>query len=285
MTAVAALELQRQEWRERQRRCRAGHALASETAEGSIQDGEGNANADLRWGRRRHRTVVRNSSQRIANSIVRILRRIREPAVRAAVVQKVFSNPRVRPLLPDYYPSPEEARAQRDILQNFRTDLEALKVPHSSGKLARKRAILEAVVGDVDADISNFHNILGTRKQNLVAALDRLRSATTSASGRFVVPVRKKREGGLSEEVKLAVLLWWTQETRVSPQRRDVRRKRLGRNLYDTHAAHLLLESQVRHSSLRRRNFFPLSCGTSTVHSSSFGASFHSVLSLLTTCG
>ena len=112
--------------------------------------------------------------------------------------------------------------------------------------LARKRAILEAVVSQLDSDISKFHtSILGTRKANLVAAVERLRSTATGSSSRFAVPSRKRREGGISDEVKTLVVHWWTAETRVSPGRRDVRRKRLCRNSYERHAAHLLMETQV----------------------------------------
>jgi hypothetical protein len=127
------------------------------------------------------------------NSLVRLLERLPDPDFRAAVVDKVFAHEWVQPLLPDYYPSPEEARAQRDILQNIRSVLEAIKVPRSSGMLARKYAILEAAVSELDLDITNFYSILGTRKANLLAATERLRSAASSASTPFPLPSRKKR--------------------------------------------------------------------------------------------
>jgi len=59
------------------------------------------------------------------------------------------------------------------------------------------------------------------------------------------LPTGEKREGGISEAVKVVVTAWWTEESRVSPNRKDIRRKRLGRNVYDTHPAHLLMETQV----------------------------------------
>ena len=179
------------------------------------------------------------------NSLVRLLERLPDPDFRSVIVDKVFAHERVQPLLPDYYPGPEEARAQWDILQNICSVLEAIKMPRSSGMLARKYAILEATVSELDLDITNFHSILGTRKENLLATAERLRSAASTASTPFPLPSRKKRWGGLSEEVKVAVILWWIDQTRVTPRWQDVHRKRLGRNLYDTHAAHLLLETQV----------------------------------------
>ena len=233
---ILAQENQRRQWRERQRLSRARRRDA---------DGERNEVPDLRWGLRRNRSSVWRRAKRITASLSQLLERIPGPHYRALVLDKVFSSPRLRRILPEYYPTPKEARAQQAIIQNIRRDLVAMKIPHSSGMLARKRAILEAVVSELDSDITKFDCILGTRKENLVAAVDRLRSAASVSSTRFTVPSRKKREGGICFEVKALVLEWWTVETRVSPQRRDVRRKRLGRNSYDTHAAHLLMESQV----------------------------------------
>lgn len=236
---------QRQEWRDRQRRSRWQRTIVDG---GSASNGEANATPDLRWGCRRHRSSVWRSASRITRSLSRLLQRIPDSNFRAAVLEKVFSNHNIRPLLPSYYPTPEEARAQRQILLNIKAELAAMKLPNTSGMLARKRAILEAVVSELDSDMSMFHSILGTRKENLLAAVERLRSATTESSSRFAVPARRRREGGICNEIKQLVLQWWTEETRVSPGRRDVRRKRLGRNSYDTHAAHLLMESQVQSS-------------------------------------
>ena len=242
---AAVIENQRGLWREWQRRCHTAHLAQNEAAGQGAEDGVPHADGELRWSTRRQRSFVRRSSQRIADSLIRSLEEIQNPTVRATVLEKVFTNQRVRPLLPEYYPSPEEARAQRDILKNICSDLQALKVPHSSGMLARKRVILEAVVSELDSDISTFHSISGTRKENLVATVERLYSATTVTCSRYRTPTRKKKEGGVSKEVRADVLQWWTEETRMTPRRRDVRRIRLGRNLYDTHAAHLLLENQA----------------------------------------
>ena len=135
------------------------------------------------------------------------MERIRDPTFRALVLEKVFSNHQVRVLLPNYYPTPDEARAHRVILRNVKADLLALKIPHSTGMLARKWAILEAVVSELDSDVSKFHSILGTRNENLLAAVERLCLATETTSSRYQVPSRKKREGGVPEEVRAAVLL------------------------------------------------------------------------------
>ena len=191
------------------------------------------------------RSTVNRHADRISRDLIAQLLRLDNADLRAAVLHRVFSNVHVRPVLPDYYPSPRDARAERQILLNISAELQRLKIPQTSGKLARKRAILEAVVSEIDADFSTFHRILGTKRTNVEGAADRLRTSCTVADARFAVPCRRKREGGIPDAVKSVVTIWWTEETRVSPNRKDIRRKRLGRNVYDTHPAHLLMETQV----------------------------------------
>jgi hypothetical protein len=161
------------------------------------------------------------------------------------VLDRVFKNHQVRPLLPDYYPSPQDVQVQREILHNIRTELQQMNVLYSSGKLARKCSIIEAAMSEFHIHISRYQRILGSRKENFVAALGHRHSASTHAGAAFQVPMRNKRGGGILDSVKAAVILWWTEETRVSPNVKDVYRKRLGRNMYDTYPAHLLQESQV----------------------------------------
>ena len=60
------------------------------------------------------------------------------------------------------------------------------------------------------------------------------------------VPLQRiKRTTRIEEETTAAVIHWWNQETRVSPVHKEVVRKRVGPKLYEKHATHYLLESQV----------------------------------------
>ena len=49
----------------------------------------------------------------------------------------------------------------------------------------------------------------------------------------------------MSEETKDLVVKWWTQETRVSPNRKDTVQKWISPKTYETHCTHYLLETQV----------------------------------------
>ena len=56
---------------------------------------------------------------------------------------------------------------------------------------------------------------------------------------------RKKKKDALQQHVIDAVVAWWTKETRVSPCKKDVQKKRVGLNHKICHALHWLEESQV----------------------------------------
>jgi len=123
-----------------------------------------------------------------------------------------------------------------------------MKIPHTFGKLARKRSILEAIIFEINANFSRFYKILGMKKSNVDAAIARLHNASMTASAQFIIPQRKK-QGGIFDTVKvvarIGVTTWWMEESRVSPNRKDIRRKRLGRNVYDMCPTHLLIETQI----------------------------------------
>ena len=60
------------------------------------------------------------------------------------------------------------------------------------------------------------------KKTNVKGAAERLRSASSTDTARFGVPSKRKRQGGIFEAVKFVVTTWWTQETRVSLNWKDI---------------------------------------------------------------
>lgn len=58
--------------------------------------------------------------------------------------------------------------------------------------------------------------------------------------------LERAKRVGLSDYVKETVRAWWHGRSRVSPNKKDVTRRRLGRNEYTVHATHYLTDTQVR---------------------------------------
>jgi len=62
----------------------------------------------------------------------------------------------------------------------------------------------------------------------------------------WTLSVRRKKMDGMTAKVKNVVLTWWVSETRVSPNKKDVTRKRIGPGVYDERPTHYLMETQVK---------------------------------------
>lgn len=85
---------------------------------------------------------------------------------------------------------------------------------------------------------------LGTRRSNVKLGAQR-RSAVLTDESLWVLTARKTRSDKLSEEDKALVVRFWTENTRVSPNLKDVRRQWIAPKVYREHITHLLEMTQV----------------------------------------
>lgn len=129
-----------------------------------------------------------------------------------------------------------------------------------SGKdKALARRVLEAAVILMD-DIESMKAAaacIGMNKCTIRRAVTRRRSLNMSSLGEnWALFKRKKRCDTLSGDVTDLVVNWWTEETRVSPCKADVKKKKRGRIVLEEHACHWLEESQVYFSELVTLSYF-----------------------------
>ena len=66
-----------------------------------------------------------------------------------------------------------------------------------------------------------------------------------SAEAFWNPPKRATRSDALAVEVRELIIEWWTTETTVSPNRKQICRLHIGVKLYEKHATHFLEELQV----------------------------------------
>ena len=57
--------------------------------------------------------------------------------------------------------------------------------------------------------------------------------------------MRTKRVDGIALDEKQIIINWWISETRVSPNKKDVTRKRISAGVRDEKLTHYLQETQV----------------------------------------
>ncbi len=236
---TASLLLARENAAERQRQCRARKSLLKKKSD---QLALLRASGDLAIPGRRD---VHRVSTKICSLIVTELECDCDgPLFRKAVLESVLRSNSIAPHLPEYYNSELEAKATHSFIQSYKKELQLVKNPSSAEKLVRKTTLLEAAVSSDVPGVRALSRVLGTRPGNISSAIHRRRTLASNGSSIFKLPQRRRRDGVLSGTRDL-VIAWWSSETRVSPNKKDVTRKRLGPKVYDVHATHLLLESQV----------------------------------------
>ena len=125
------------------------------------------------------------------------------------------------------------------IVENMKTSLRMVKGVESADKLATKRVALYMVAnyaGKQQYNNRRFAKALGVQPRNL----KKHRVDVQAKTFKWVGEGRKRRADCLSEEVVHSVTQFWTSNTRVSPNKKDVCRLRVSQRNYIFHPSHYL---------------------------------------------
>lgn len=166
-----------------------------------------------------------------------------EASSRLKIMECFLEHECVSVFLPEYYPRGQDAKVQNEFLKNYQHELEVVKGVHSADMLARKAVLLDAAVSTSVTSTKDLSRFLKVHPTNLRVAIRRRRTVRLGATP-FAL-ARRKRRPGVPNEVKDVVSKWWTEETRVSPNRKEIVQKWISRNVKEQHCTHYLLETQV----------------------------------------
>jgi hypothetical protein len=195
-----------------------------------------------------HLTVreLNRRSLRLAQYIVEELRSCPGPSSRRDVMERVMRHDIVWPLLPVYYPRPQEAKVIHSFVENFKHELQLVKVANSNELLARKSALLDVAVSLGNGGVRGLSRILDTTTESINLALTRRVYASDVQDTVPRLRLQRQKRGGLSDYTKQCVYVWWNSQTKVSPNKKDIVRHRVGRNEWvEPHPTHYLCETQV----------------------------------------
>jgi hypothetical protein len=109
----------------------------------------------------------------IAQYIVGELRSCPSPSSRRDVLERMMLYNIVWPLLPIYYPRPQEAKVIHNFIENFEHELQLVKVANSNKFLARKSALLDTAVSLWIDGVSALSRVLDTTIESINLALHR----------------------------------------------------------------------------------------------------------------
>ena len=149
--------------------------------------------------------------------------------------------------MPDCYYGPQEARVRNAFIESFKCELDLVKFANSHDLLARKFALLDAAVSSGFTGVCALSRIVGSTKQSINIALKRRVHSEVDSQGSLPkLHLSRQNRGGLSDYMKDCVLAWWKSQTKVSPNKKDIVRHRVGRNDWlPPHPTHFLSETQV----------------------------------------
>ena len=95
------------------------------------------------------------------------------PQSRRDVVERVLRHNSVSPSLPEYYARPQEAKVIHSFIENFKNELQLVKVANSNELLARKSALLDAAVSLGIDGVRPLSRVLETSTGSITVALNR----------------------------------------------------------------------------------------------------------------
>ena len=195
-------------------------------------------------------------SLKICQAIVQELTECPNLARRRDVMERVLRHCTISPFLPDCYHRPQDARARDAFIDSFKHELGLVKIDNSHDLLARKSALLDAAVSSgCNVRVNALSRVLDTTKQSISIAMRRRVSDVDSQGLLPKLRLSRQKRAGLSDYVKQCVLQWWKVQTKVSPNKKNIVRHRVGRNLWlPPHPTHYLCKMQV--SSLLHSVYF-----------------------------
>jgi hypothetical protein len=157
-----------------------------------------------------HLTVreMNRISLHIAQYIVGELRSCPGPSSRRDVLERVMHHNIVWPLLPAYYPCPQEAKVIHNFIENFKHELQLVKVANSNEFLAGKNTLLDAAVSLGIDGVTVLSQVLDTSTESINLVLHRRVYAPDVVERVPRLRLVREKRAGLSEYVKECIKVW-----------------------------------------------------------------------------
>lgn len=163
------------------------------------------------------------------------------------VLHRYFSDERIRAIDPELTKAVLKLRSvATTTVQSLRGALQSIRAGTIQGKLKVRNIVLTAAVSKGDHSQRNICKALGASRYLVRKAFQRRAEVDETGENLWDGGGRKRRSDALTAEETDAVCSWWETETTVSPNKRDVKRRRTGVKEHETHATHYLQVSQVR---------------------------------------
>lgn len=164
-----------------------------------------------------------------------------------AVVERFLDHPLMEEVLPNSVLQRRKLELCQVVCNGLTEAWSSLKYAVGQDQRLARNVIEAAVISTEENQAAEAAiRCVGLNKRAVRRAMIRRHLLNESVEGELWARIdRKKRKDALPQSTIDIVVLWWTNETRVSPSKKDVRKKRVGVKKFLYHAGHWLEESQV----------------------------------------
>ena len=162
------------------------------------------------------------------------------------VLDRVCVDDRIRAVHPEWCMAVQKLRTvPATTVQSLRGALQTLRNTTIQGKAKVRNIVLTAAVSNGESQ-RMICKALGASRYLVRKAYQRRAEVDETGENLWAGRDRKRRSDALSAEEHGAVSSWWETETTVSPNKKDVKRRRIAAKEHEEHATHYLQVSQVQ---------------------------------------
>lgn len=161
--------------------------------------------------------------------------------------QKLIEQLVLENVVPDYVSQRRQLQLSRVVCDGLAQAWSGLKYGIGRDRYLARNVIEAAVISIGDERCMRAAaTCVGMNKRTIRRAIQRRSLLNDRSDGEVWAKIyRRKRKDALEQSVVDRVISWWTDETRVSPCKKDVMNKRVSFKTKISHATHWLEESQV----------------------------------------
>ena len=185
------------------------------------------------------------AASKITNHVMQVLEAGLTEEEKRIVLHKSFADERVRAVDPDLCTAVLKLHSvATTTVQSLKGALQTIRSTRIQGKAKVRNIVLTAAVSNGDSQ-RMICKALGASRYLVRKAFQRRAEVDETGENLWAGGDRKRRSDALSAEDHTSVCSWWETETTVSPNKRDIKRRRIGVKDHETHATHYLQVSQV----------------------------------------
>jgi hypothetical protein len=166
--------------------------------------------------------------------------------IQQLTIQKFLSHVDMKDIVPPFLSDLETLKLQNSVISSVREGMRDHLVGSKPSKIVMAKDILCTFAsGSQCGSGRGLAGLLGVDRRNIYHARSRRMVLDAGHDAFWLQRRRKIRSDSLSASVRDAVLAWWTEETTVSPNRKDVASFHEGLRCWLSHPTHYLQCSQV----------------------------------------